>query len=146
MKVLAKDGNTSSFLRGTGHSPEASLLVSDLLWDQRLEGDMERRGLQLGMCLSPPSSNDFVGQRAMSALWEHVATDRPRCIVMSPTHSGLLDLAVEIAAAQLQNGRHCGCVTPTHSSLNSARSLKILRSIRGAPPLLMVVRLGASAS
>ena len=83
------------------------------------------------MCLSLPSSGDLVGQRALSALWEHVEKDRLLCIVMSPTDSRLLDLVVEIATAQPQNGRHFVCITLTNSSLNHTRSLKALRSIRG---------------
>ena len=106
MKVLAKDGNISQvFGRGTGRSLEAGLFMSELLSDQRLEGEMVRHGLELAMCLSPPSSDDFVRQRATSALREHVERDRPLCIVMSPTRSRLLDLAVEIATAQLQNNK-----------------------------------------
>ena len=91
---------------------------------------MERHGLQFGMCLSPPSSDDFVTQRAMSVLWEHVEGCRPLCVVMSPTHNRLQDLAVEIATAQLRNGRHFVCIMPTNSSLNHAGSLEALRFIR----------------
>ena len=79
---------------------------------------------------SSPSSGDLVGDRAMSTLWEHVEGCRPLCVVMSPTHSRLLDLAVEIATPQLRNGRHFVCITPTHSSLNCNRSLETLRSTR----------------
>ena len=132
VKVSTKDRSTLQvFLRATGGSPEASLLVSELLSGQRLQGEMERHGLQLGMCLSRPSSGDFVGQRAICALQEHVERDRPLCIVMSPTHSRLLDLLVEIVTGQLQIGRHFVCTTPTNSSLEYNRSLKAPRSIRG---------------
>ena len=37
---------------------------------------MEGRGLQLGVCLSPPSSGYFVSQRAVSILWDHVTSVR----------------------------------------------------------------------
>ena len=94
---------------------------------------MERHGLHFGMCLPPSSSNDFVSQLATSILWEHVEGSRPLCVVMSPTHSWLLDLVVEIATAQLRNGRLFACITPTNSSLSRARSLKALRSIGGVP-------------
>ena len=43
---------------------------------------------------------------------------------MSPTHSRLVDLVVEIATAQLR-------ISPTNSSLKYNRSLKAPRSIRG---------------
>ena len=87
--------------------------------------------MQLGLCWSLPFSGDLVGRREMSASWEHVEKDGPRCTVMSPTDTELLDLVVEIAATQLRNGRHFVCITPTDSSLNYNRSLKALRSIRG---------------
>ena len=67
--------------------PPMSFQLSLFVSDQRLQEEMERHGLQLGMCLSPPSSDDFVSQRAMSVLWEHVEGCRPLCVVMSPTHS-----------------------------------------------------------
>ena len=73
---------------------------------------MERHGLQFGMCLSPPSSDDFVSQ--WSILWKHAEGCRPLCVVMSPTHSRLLEIAVEIAKAQLRNGRDFVCITPVH--------------------------------
>ena len=131
-RFSTKDRSTLQvFLRATGGSPEASLLVSELLSGQRLQGEMERHGVQLGMCLSRPSSGDFVGQRAICALQEHEEKDRPLCIVMSPTHSRLLDLLVEIVTGQLQIGRHFVCITPTNSSLEYNRSLKAPRSIRG---------------
>ena len=75
-----------SFLRGAGLSPEAGLLVSQLLSDQRLHGDMERHGFQLVMCLSPlPLMISSVSGQT----WRR--TD-PLCIVMSPTQTRLLDL------------------------------------------------------
>ena len=43
-------------------------------------------------------SDDFVSQRAMLILREHVEGCRPQCVVMSPAHSRLLDLAVEYHA------------------------------------------------
>ena len=49
---------------------------------------------------------------------------------MSPTNSQLLGFAVEIATAQLRNGRHFVCIPPTNSPSSHARSLKALRSIR----------------
>ena len=73
----------------------------------------------------------FVSQRAMSILWEHVEGCRRLCVVMSSTHSRLLDFAVEIATAQLRYGRHFVCITPTNSLLSHTRSLKALRSLRG---------------
>ena len=57
---------------------------------------MERHGLQFGMRFFPPSYDDFVNQRAMSVLWEHVEGCRPLCVVTSLAHDRFLDLAVEI--------------------------------------------------
>ena len=76
--------------------------------------------LQLGMCLSPPSSDDFTSQRALSVLWEHVEGCRPLCVVMSPAHNRLLDLAVETATAQLRNGRHF-CVNHANGQFIESR-------------------------
>ena len=69
VKVSTKDRRQSPsfFLRATGRSPEASLLVSELLSGQRLHGEMERNGLQLELCLSPPSSGDF--RRSAGNMW-----------------------------------------------------------------------------
>ena len=120
-----------SFFRGTGRSPEAGLLMSEMLSDQRLQGEMGKHGLQVGTCISPYPSVDFISQRMMSVLWEHVEESRQLCVVMSPTHGRLLDLAVEIATAQMWNGRHFVCITSTSSSLSHARSLTALRSVRG---------------
>ena len=51
--------------------------------------------------------------RLHPVLWEDVKKSRPLCVVMSPTHGRLLDLAVEIATAQMWNGRHFVSITPT---------------------------------
>ena len=89
VKVQAKDGKTSHvffFLRGTGRSPEARLLVSELLSDQRLRGEMERHGLQLGMCLSPLPLmiSSFSGQRLLCGnTWR--GTDR--CVFSLVRHT-----------------------------------------------------------
>ena len=109
MKILTKDGS----------SPEASLLVSELLSDPRLQGELGRHGLQLGMCLSPPSTGDLVGQRAVSALSEHVTKDQPLCIVVSPSESRP-PLSCRMGDTV--------CITPANISLNYNRSLKALSS------------------
>ena len=130
VKVLAKVETHPKFFERGGSSPEAGLLVSEILPDQRLQGKIDRRGCAArNVCLRP--SDDFVSQLALSVLWEHVEGCRPLCVVMTPTHNRLLDFAVEIVTAQVRNGRHFLCITPTNSSLSHARSLQDLRSIRG---------------
>ena len=69
------------------------------------------------VCLHPPPVISSVDK-----LWEHVEKDRALCIVMSPTDSRSLDFGVENATAQLQNGSHFVCLTPTNSSLNDNRT------------------------
>ena len=119
-------------MRGTGRSADAGFFVSELLSVQRIQGEMRRRGLQLGMCVSQPSSDDCVDQRALS--WE-----RPPCIVMSPTDGRPLDIAVESATAQLQIGRRS---TPRHWFLNYTGRLKLRDPFEGYTPWwLMVARL-----
>ena len=108
--------------------------MSGILSDQSLQGEVGRHGLQFGMCLSPPASDAFISRRAI--LWEHVEGCRPLCVVMSPTHSRLLDLL---------NGTPSVCVS-RQQTVHESR-LKAWRSIRGVhtqrlPP---VARSGAGA-
>ena len=138
VKVLAKDGNTS---QSDGRSLETGLLVSELLSDLRLQGEMERHGLQKCV-LSPPSSDDFVRQRAMSAPMGHVEKDRPLCVAMSPTHSWLLDLAVK----SLQLSRRMCHANKQFAELSEKPEKSSDPFKEYTPQLLMVVELGAGAS
>ena len=92
---------------------------------------MERHGLQVEMHLPLPPSGDSVEPQALAALWQHVEGCKPLCVVMSPEHSRLLDLAVDIAATHMRNARHFVCITPTNSPLCHAGCTKALRSIQG---------------
>ena len=74
--------------------------MSEVLSGQGLHGEMERHVLQVGMRLPLPPSGDAVGPQGMSALWRHVEGCKPLCVVMSPEHRRLLDLAVEVGAAR----------------------------------------------
>ena len=83
------------------------------------------------MHLPLPPSGDSVEPQALAALWQHVEGCKPLCVVMSPEHSRLLDLAVDIAATHMRNARHFVCITPTNSPLCHAGCTKALRSIQG---------------
>ena len=88
--------------------------------------------MQLGMCvIRPPLMISSASGPCLfrGNTWRDA--DLPLCVVMSPTRSRLLDVAVEIATAQLRNGRHFVSITPTNSSLSHAASLKALRLVRG---------------
>ena len=80
VKVLAKRRRyVPAFMSGTGRSPETSLLVSEMLSDQRLQGQKKDMACSSECVLSPPSSDEFVSKRAISILLEHVEGDADLC-------------------------------------------------------------------
>ena len=71
------------------------------------------------VCLHPPPVISSVDN---AALREHVEKDRASVHCHEPDRQPVTGLWVENATAQLQNGSHFVCLTPTNSSLNDNRT------------------------